>query len=418
MILSGTILVLLLAMIAYVLLLIANNSRTQSLQQQTIALETELLKTRIQQIKDQIPSDADNTRLAWNGFRKFRIVQKIQETKNIYSFYLSPHNGKPLPGFFPGQYLTFQLNIPGQSKPVIRCYSLSDSPYHPNRYRITIKRLGPPQDNPEAPPGTASNYFHDHLNERDIVDVKAPGGHFHLKMTKKTPLVLLAGGVGITPLLSMLNAITEMGLKRETWFFLGVPNRDEHPMKKHLEIVADENENVHLNVCYSKPGPSDIKNVDYHHGERITIDLLKRVLPSNNYDFYICTPPAMVKMLRADLAEWGVPKNNIYFEAFGSETVKKCKVEENVDEAALIEVTFAKSGKTFPWDPKMNCLLDFAEDKGVTIDSGCRGGSCGTCQTAVKKGDVEYLKEPGFDPEGGSCLPCISVPKKNLTLDA
>ncbi|MFQ5444906.1 MAG: flavin reductase family protein, partial [Nitrospinales bacterium] len=168
----------------------------------------------------------------------------------------------------------------------------------------------------------------------------------------------------------------------------------------------------------SRPRPSDVKDQDYHHGERVTVDLLKRVLPSNNYDFFICAPPAMVKSLRADLAEFGVPKKNIHFEAFGSETVKKCKVEEKAERAAPIEVTFAKSGKTFPWDSKMNCILDFAEDKGITIDSGCGGGSCGTCQTAVKTGGVNYLKEPGFDPEGGSCLPCISVPKENLTLDA
>lgn len=416
--LNVTILLLLMAMVGYALILLANNSRTQSLQQQTMALETEVLKTRIQQIKDRAAADVNDTKSAWSGFRKFRIVKKVQETKSICSFYLSPHNGRPLPGFLPGQYLTFQLDIPGQTKPVIRCYSLSDSPYHPGRYRVTIKQVGPPADNPKAPPGLGSSFFHDTLNERDIVDVKAPGGHFHLNMNQTTPVVLLAGGVGITPLLSMLNAITEMGMKRETWFFLGVQNKEEHPMKEHLETAAKENENVHLHVCYSKPGPSDVKDQDYRHGERVTIDLLKRVLPSNNYDFFICAPPPMVKALRGDLAEWGVPKKNIHFEAFGSETVKKCKVEEKVKEAAPMEVTFAKSGKTFPWDSKMNSLLDFAEAKGITIDSGCGGGGCGTCQTAVKKGGVNYLKEPGFDPEGGSCLPCISVPKENLTLDA
>ncbi len=404
-------------MFAYVLLLLANNSRAQSIRQLTAELEEKLLQAKIDRIMAQKSSDANNDGAPWNGYRKFRIVKKVKETESISSFYLAPNDQKPLPKFLPGQYLTFQLKIPGQTKPVNRCYSLSDSP-NPDQFRVTIKRVGPPRDNPEAPPGLGSSFFHDSLNENSIIDVMNPRGHFFLDMKKNIPVVLLAGGVGITPVLSMLNAVVALGIKRETWFFLGVPNKKEHVMKDHLEAVANENENVRLNVCYSKPDPADVEGHDYHYKERVSVDLLKRILPSNNYDFFICAPPAMVKALREDLAAWGVPKDKIHFEAFGPETVKKCKVESKIEEGPVVDVTFAKSAKTVHWNPKMNCLLDFAEENGITMESGCRGGNCGSCITAIKGGKVTYISEPGTDPEAGSCLTCISVPKENLILDA
>jgi hypothetical protein len=118
------------------------------------------------------------------------------------------------------------------------------------------------------------------LNENDIVDVKAPSGHFCMSMTKKYPVVLLAGGVGITPLLSMLNAIAEMGSQREVWFFLGVRNKKEHAMKEHLEMVARENENVHLKVFYSAPAETDVLNEDYHVKGRVNVENIKTFLPS------------------------------------------------------------------------------------------------------------------------------------------
>jgi len=318
----------------------------------------------------------------------------------------------------PGQFLTFQIPVPTQPHPVIRCYSLSDSPFHPERYRVSIKRVLAPRDNPSSPPGLISNYFHDSLNENDIVDVKAPSGHFHLSMAKKFPVVLLAGGVGITPLLSMLNAITEMGSQREVWFFLGVRNKKDHVMKEHLEMVARENENVRLRVFYSAPGETDVLDEDYHVKGRVNVENLKTILPSSNFDYYICAPPPMVKDLRKDLADWGVPKKNIHFEAFGPATVKGCKAEPGKASGVKINIQFEKSGKTLVWDSKSESLLDFAELNGISIDSGCRAGNCGTCLTAIKHGKVELVGEPGSEPEAGSCLTCISIPKEDLTLDA
>ena len=408
----------LLALFAYVLILIINSSRALTLNQKRADLEGDLLKVRVDQIIEAKRLENEKARLSWNGFRKFKVVSKVKETHDITSFYLSPHDGKPLPSFFPGQFLTFQLNIQGNTHPVVRCYSLSDSPHHPDRYRVSIKKVPPPRNDPKAPPGLVSNHFHESINENDILDVKAPSGQFYLDIHAKGPVVLLAGGVGITPVLSMLNALVEIESQREIWFCLGVRNKKEHIMKEHLEKVAKENPNVNLQVFYSSPAETDFKEKDYHIEGRVKVSSLINLLPSNNYDFYICAPPPMVEDLRNDLAAWGVPKTSIHFEAFGPATVKKCTTNSESKDVPKIDISFTKSGKVFPWDPNLTSLLELAENNGIPLDSGCRAGNCGTCLTAIKSGEVSYVGEPGSLPEEGSCLACIAVPKGDLTLDA
>lgn len=379
-----------------------------------------MLRNAVKTSSAHMHAERDRATLTWNGIRKYRIDRKVQEGGGICSFYLKPHDGKGHPPFDPGQYLTFQLKIPGKDKPVIRCYSLSDSPLQRDYYRVSIKKVPPPRDKPEMPPGLSSNFFHDQLEEGDILDVKAPSGKFFMDQTKHTPVVLIGGGVGLTPVMSMVNTIVLSGSKREAHFFYGVRNRKEHVMKEHLEQLARDHENIHLHICYSDPEEGDEEGRDYQHAERVSVDLFKRALPSNNYDFYICGPPPMMESLVKDLGEWGVPDANVHFEAFGPASVKKAKPKPAEDAAApaeKFEVEFAKSGKKVAWDASFDSLLEFGEAQGIAMDSGCRAGNCGTCITAVKSGDVKYVEEPGSPPEAGSCLVCVSVPKGNLVLD-
>jgi ferredoxin-NADP reductase len=362
--------------------------------------------------------------LSWTGLRKFTIERKVMEANDICSFYLKPHDHKPLPPFRPGQYLTFQLRIPDQPKPVVRCYSLSDGPVNLDRYRVTIKRLPPPRDKPEAPPGLSSSYFHESLQEGDIVDVRAPNGHFHLDESTDKPVVLIGGGVGLTPMLSMLNTICETGSGRETWFFYGVRHGGEHAFKEHLQEIDRNHPNVHVVACYSEPREEDRKGVDYEAEGHVSVDLMKRMLGAPNYEFYICGPPPMMKIITEGLEEWGVPESAINYEAFGPATVKKKPHPQPAQQAEAqaadegVEVEFARSGKKVAWRPDDGAILDLAEANGVSLDFGCRAGNCGTCVTAVKEGDVTYLSEPGVPPEQGSCLSCIAVPKGRVVLDA
>ena len=414
-------LVFLLVLIRYVIQLINNNARLFEITRRGYELELELTRARLEQAKNHTQQDVQTGQTVWNGFRRFQINSKVKEARDIVSFYLAPVDGRPLPPFLPGQYLTFRLNIPGQPKPVTRCYSLSDSPNHQDYYRVTIKRQSPPDDAPDAPSGLSSSFFHDCLNERDIVEVKAPSGHYYLDMSKNSPVVLIGGGVGITPVLSMLNAITEKNSNgkpsnRETWFFYSCRDGSDHMMKEHLEKIARAHKNISLHVCYSNPKKNDIMGQDYHHKGRVTTDLLKKVLPSSHFEFYFCGPPKMMENLDQGLGLWGVPEDKIHFEAFNSVAINKMAGTDSTETESSLKVTFAQSQMTLQWNPSAGSLLAFAEENGIILDSGCRAGNCGSCITAIEQGSVNYLVEPGKKPDARSCLTCVTVPQTDLTL--
>jgi len=392
--------------------------RRHGFERAQLQLARQRLELQVKTAQAQL-KQVEQTKTLWSGLRKFRVIRKELECEDVYSFYLQPHDRKPLPIFKPGQYLTFQLDIPGQSKPIIRCYSLSDGPNHPEYYRVTIKREKAPPNRTDIPPGLASSYFCDQVNEGDLLSVKAPTGHFFLDMARATPVVLISGGVGITPMLSMANAILEGDSNREVWFFHGCRNRDEHIQKAYVEGLAANHTNFRLHVCYSRPGPEDAEGRDYQHPGRVAPELLKELLPSNNFEFFLCGNGAFMKSITDGLEAWGVPEKDVHFEAFGPATVKKKAATVIAPtSAAAIKITFSKSNQEFQWNREQANLLDFAREQGIKIDSGCCAGSCGSCVVAIKSGSVEYVKPPDAPPDDGCCLTCICKPKTDLILDA
>ncbi|HTV88390.1 MAG TPA: 2Fe-2S iron-sulfur cluster-binding protein [Stellaceae bacterium] len=385
-------------------------------QRQRAALD--LFRARVAADLVAIRQEQERRETAWEGYRKFRIDRKVMEADDVCSFYFAAHDQMPLPRFRPGQYLTFQLRVPGQPQPVIRCYSLSDSPERRDYYRCTIKRVPPPRDKPDAPFGLASSFFHG-SREGDLVDVRAPSGNFYLDLNSARPVVLIAGGIGITPVLSMLNAICDANIPRETWFFYGIRNRREHAMDEHLRKLAAEHDNVNLVVCYSDPTNDCVEGKNYDVHGWVSVDLFKRMLPSNNYEFYICGPPPMMQSVTQGLREWGVPEADVHFEAFGPATVKRqTPAPADAATAKTIKISFSRCHRTIDWQVEHGSLLETAEKHGIAISSGCRAGNCGTCETAVREGSVKYLIEPGFKPNERSCLPCVAVPESDLVLDA
>lgn len=355
----------------------------------------------------------------WSGLRKFTISRKEQECDGCHSFYFTPCDNKPLPSFHPGQYLMFNVNVPGEEKPIVRCYSLSDAPGK-SYYRCTIKKVPPAKEG--LPSGRSSSFFNDHIQVGDVVDVKSPRGKFYLDLENPGPVVLLAGGVGITPVLSMMNTILEQDQPRETHFFLGVRNSRDHLFRQYLEpFRGQRHRNVHVHVCYSRPLPEDDLGRDYDFEGRVTTELLSRVLPSNAYTYFMCGPIPFMDALESGLQDWGVPKEKINLEAFGGPKLPKPKpqTEENGNGApAGPEIKFASSGKQIAWDPAYESLLDIAEAHGIEVESGCRAGNCGTCALPVKSGTVEYPEPPDMEPEAGMCLPCVCVPTSPVELEA
>lgn len=385
-----------------------------------LALEQERLHHLVRAAKAEL-QQAEAGKATWNGYRKFRVDQKVFECDGVYSFYLKPHDGKPLPGFKPGQYLTLGLDIPGQTKQLVKCYSLSECDAVKDYYRLTIKWEKPPKDKPGIPPGVSSTFLTQRIQPGDLINVKAPSGHFYLNLSQTSPVVLMGAGVGITPVITMANAIAASGSKREAWFFFVCRNGEEHILRPDIDRLRPF-ENLHVVVCYSRPGPKEIKGKHYDREGRLTPDLLKELLPSNNYDFLMCGSGPFMKDMYEGLIAWGVPDERIHFEAFGPASVKRVgqvkPAAADAPTATRATVTFAKSGKTAVWDGTTSNLFELAAANQVRIDYGCGAGSCGSCVVAVREGEVVYKDSPGFVIEAGSCLTCVGCPKGNLVLDA
>jgi ferredoxin-NADP reductase len=350
---------------------------------------------------------------AWPGWRAFRVsrrqYQDAQQTQ--CSFYLEPVDGAALPPFKPGQFLTFELAIDTQQN-LTRCYSISQQP-DSQHYRITVKRASAPEQQSELAPGVASSHLHDHVQVGDVLQVKAPSGHFYLQADSQIPAVLIAGGIGITPMMSMLLWSLQAQPGRVVHLFYGVRNSAEQAFKTELEQLAQTHTNFHLHVVYSRPKASDTLGQDHHFTGHVDIGLLKQVLPHGQHQFYVCGSSPMMESLVPALALWGVQRSDLHFEAFGPASVRlpgDADAARAASDSTPVEIHFSKSARSLQWDDQDNNLLDFAERHGITVDSGCRTGSCGSCETRVAQGNVHYLNPPDHDPAPGHCLLCVGKP--------
>ncbi len=355
---------------------------------------------------------------AWEGQKQFLVDRIVPESDQVRSFYLKPVEHYKLPKYKAGQFLTFNFDIPGQEKPVVRCYSLSDAPGH-DYFRISVKRIPPPRDKPDLPPGLSSSYLHDQVKQGDLLNVLAPNGNFCLPDSKKLhKIVLIGSGIGLTPVLSMLNYLHKKGIKRhsEIWFFCGARNGREQIMKDHFKTLSKADKYLNLKVCYSAPDDGDILGEDYDLKGRVSTDLLKQELPGNDFDFYFCGPGPMMADLAEGLDAWGVPDERIHFEAFGPSTVKRKKKEAGT--AGQYQVKFDQTGKTLAWNGTEDTILEFAEANGIALPFGCRMGNCGSCSQKLVKGDVRYPVEPSYTPKKGCILTCSSVPVSDIELSS
>jgi ferredoxin-NADP reductase len=347
----------------------------------------------------------------------------VNESESAKSFTLVPDDGGKIEPYFPGQHLPLRLHIPGQGRPVIRCYTLSDC-FNGRDYRLTIKKELSPANRPQVPPGQSSTYFHETLRVGDRVEARLPSGNFFLDLQLSHPIALLAGGIGVTPMISMINALRQSRSSREVHFIFALRHGGDHVFKKHLKEVAAECPNIRMHVLYENPRPQDLVGIDYHRTGRIDLTLLREILPSLDTEYYVCGPSAMMNAISTALATEGVSSSRIRTESFGPSslafrTATAAEVaESDPQHSRQPVVTFARSGKKASWTHDANTLLEFAEAHGVDIGFGCRYGDCGTCMTRVIRGTVQYLHPTGASPDPGTCLPCSCRPETDVELGA
>lgn len=356
------------------------------------------------------------------GFRTLVVDRKVPESETITSFYLVPEDGGPLAPFLSGQFLPMRLDIPGQPRPLTRTYSLSDCP-NPDYYRLSIKREPPPKDRPDVPSGLSSNYFHDRIKAGSRIRARSPRGKFVLDAKGEGPVALVSAGVGLTPMISMLNAIVAGRSGRPTWFIHGARNGRDHAMGKHVRRAAAENDNVSVHVRYSRPERRDEAGRDYDSVGHVDADLLRQMLPGNDVDVYFCGPLPFMKALFNDLLARGVPVDRLHYEFFGPASALKAGGEPRaaggdiVEGSSDINVAFARSNVSSNWNPSFGTILDMAEGLGLSPAYSCRSGICGTCMCQLIEGEVDYLEEPLDEPDPGHVLICCSRPKGDLVID-
>lgn len=265
------------------------------------------------QVEEQMYNEAERKTGGWKDFRKFVVQKKVKESDVITSFYLVPEDKGAISDFLPGQYVSVKVDIPGETYTHIRQYSLSDAPGK-QYYRISVKKEAATN---EQPAGIVSNYLHDHVQEGDVLELSAPAGDFTLDMTKETSVVLISGGVGITPLLSMVNTLIMKQPERKVTFIHAAVNGNVHAFDSHMARLTEEHGSLSYYICYQSPSETDRQKPHFAKEGFINLEWIQSVVQDQHADFYFCGPIPFMKTVYHALKEWGVPEENIHYEFFG-----------------------------------------------------------------------------------------------------
>lgn len=324
------------------------------------------------------------------SWRPFNVVDVVQESGDVRSFHLAPADGMGVAAHVPGQFVSVRLPAwAGEGAAAqIRSYTISDAP-DGRRYRISVKRQG-----------VVSSWLHAHLAPGAQIELMGPSGDFVFAEGTQRPVVMLSAGIGITPMIAMLNGLLVNGSRtrhKHAIHFIHGAREVAHPFAVHLQTLAMGHGNLHLHV----------------QQQRIDIQALKALLPFDDYDFYLCGPAGFMQAMYDGLRKLNVADERIRFEAFGPASVRRTTGKETPAAAPLapVPVRFARSGVEATWDGAHASLLDLAEASGIEAPSGCRSGLCGSCTVSLNSGEVDYTRTCGTQPETGQVLLCSTVPR-------
>ena len=379
-----------------------------------------------------------------SAFRRYRVIGKTQESEVIASFEIVPTDGSLPAPFEPGQFMTIRVD-PDDDDAGTRHYSLSGDPTSLSAYRITVKREAAPPSRPDLPTGLMSNRLHDAIKVGDELMARGPEGSFILDRASKRPVVLLSGGVGLTPLVAMAHALAAEG-KRQTWFIHACESARVHAFGPEMRALKACSPNIHVHVLYRHVTAQDRQGTDHDGEGLVTRAVLQALLPLDDYDFYLCGPTPFMEAVYDLLHDLGVADARIRYEFFGpakalkgsktgsafaepktrapttpgprAATSKPPSSYEPAPEAPPVGATvlFQKTGLSVPWSHDFNNLLEFAEAQGLSPSFSCRAGICNTCACTLIAGEVVYGVEPLDIPPPGTALLCCARPRGDIML--
>ncbi|MBB3473574.1 pyridoxamine 5'-phosphate oxidase family protein [Sphingomonas sp. BK345] len=364
-----------------------------------------------QQAADRVR--AANLATRW---RPLKVAKIVDESATIRSFHFVPDDGAGLLPHDAGQHLPIRVTLPCTDKPVIRTYTLSVAPSD-EVYRISVKREG-----------AVSQHLHDTLKVGDLIEARAPAGEFTIDARETRPAVLLAAGVGITPMLAMLRHVVYEGVRKQrvrpTWLFHAARTKAERAFDGELaQLVEASYSAVKLVRVLSDPSSAS-EDIDYDVVGRVDMALLTRFLPFNDYDFYLCGPPSFTQGLYDGLRALNVADARIHAETFGVSSLTR-KPDLGTAQAAPprpastkpVPVAFMNSLKEARWTPGSGTLLELAEARGLEPEFSCREGTCGTCKTKLLRGAVTHIRTPGISLGDDEVLICSAVPAEAESAD-
>lgn len=250
------------------------------------------------QMENEMYKEAAEQENGFSEFKNFKIVDKVIESDIITSFYLQPEDNSAVPTFIPGQYITVRLTIPGETYLLNRQYSLSQAP-NQETYRISVKK-----ETEMSPNGKASVYLHQDGQIGDIIEVSSPAGDFYIDLESTRPVALISGGVGITPMMSMLDTIAKTSPTRPVTFLHGSRNKALHPFDNDVRELMSTMEDLTYLTLYSDDNQMLTKEI-----------LADKVL--SNSDIYVCGPVPFMKAIIQSLYDLGFEEGHVHYEFFG-----------------------------------------------------------------------------------------------------
>jgi anaerobic selenocysteine-containing dehydrogenase/ferredoxin-NADP reductase len=331
----------------------------------------------------------------WQGWRRFTVTGHRREAADVTELVLVPSDGATLPGYRPGQYIGVRLE--GET----RSYSLiGEAVERPDSYRVAVRRLAD---------GRVSGMIADQIKPGDTIELTAPFGGFVLPLRNSFPVVLIAGGIGITPFLSYLETLQGRWHEPAVTLYYACRDAAGRPFSRRLSELKQRLPNLSLITYLSRPKPGDA----FDRRGRFSAADIDDALISARARFYMCAGDDMMDEVSAALTARGVPG----FEMFRERFISPAPISS--EGLSARQIHFAKSGRTLTWTPDdpPTTLLGFAERAGLALPSGCRVGQCESCAVRIESGTVQHLVDCP-DLEAGQCLTCQAVPLTDLVLDA
>ncbi len=284
---------------------LAPEAFTQDVEEAWVAAYGQLAEIFIKVEGDLYEKNAAETG-GWKDFRQFRVASKTPESELVTSFVLEPVDGKAVIDYTPGQYLGIKVHPKGNQYEEIRQYSLSTTA-NGKSYRISVKREGS-----DDMAGVMSNYLHDHINVGDIVEAMPPAGDFIFE-DKAKPVVLISGGVGLTPMQAMLDTFAKQGYRQPISYLHACAHEGQHSFKAHVNSVKAQLPQLSIHTWYERARETE---EGVYEGNMQLADIQDE-LPLSEGDFYLCGPVGFMMFVKQQLLTLGVEADRIHYELFG-----------------------------------------------------------------------------------------------------